>query len=139
MDKIKKVAKIRRRIVHVSVPGGVADPSGSEEEEEDERKASDVKDVNAKRADNSYPGFLLRSSLPPLPNSASLYPHHTPPSLIWIPFPGSVMGLLVCLMHCDLLQLTVYRFMWKIKKKRGGGVSLPFIYLFFSKEKARAE
>lgn len=85
--------------------------------------------INVRRvyiSGDSYPGFLLRSSSPPpLPNSASLSP--SPPSLIWIPFLGSVMGLLVWLMHCDLLQLTVYIFMCKIKKKRGGGVSLPFL------------
>lgn len=77
--------------------------------------------INVKRvyiSGDSYPEFLLCSSPPPLPNSASLYPHH--PSLIWIPFLGSIMGLLVWLMHCDLLQLTVYLFMCKIKKRRWG-------------------
>lgn len=41
-----------------------------------------------------------------------LYPHHSTlsPSLVWIPFHCAVMGLLVWLMHCDLLGLAVYLF-----------------------------
>lgn len=92
--------------------------------------------INVKRvyiSGDSYPEFLLCSSPPPLPNSASLYPHH--PSLIWIPFLSSIMGLLVWLMHCDLLQLTVYLFMCKIR--RGGGVSPPFFLKKESKSRMR--
>lgn len=63
---------------------------------------------------------------PSPPNSASLYPHHSaPPFLIWTPFLGSLMGLLVWLMHCDLLRLAVYLLRVQNEKKRGGFEGKP--------------
>lgn len=64
------------------------------------------------------------SVLPPafFSSELSLFILITPPLLIWTPFLGSVMGLLVWLMHCDLRRPAVYLLRVRNEKKRGGAL-----------------